>query len=130
MEASIRPLTTAQRSLAYWNAPCIREGRTPRGIPRVVVFSDSHTSVESTSRAPRAFSRAVCRAPAIEEGFWRSVTRRSRILCTVRSEVSSTEAPKIEYTSLQAVPTSCVASSVMDCSDTSRIRAVWSARST
>ena len=85
IEESTSPFTTAQRSLANWKAPCIRDGRTPRGRPSEVVFSDSHTSVESASRTPRAFSRAVSNAPATDEGFMRSVTRRSSTRCTVQS---------------------------------------------
>ena len=73
----------------------MRGGRTPRGSPRVVVFSDSHTSVDSASRTPRAFSLAVSSAPATEDGFVRSVTSRSSTRCTVRSAASTCSTPKI-----------------------------------
>ena len=108
----------------------MREGRTTRGMPRVAVFSDSHTSVDSASRTPRAFSRAAWRAPATEEGFARSVTRRSSTRCTVRSSAGTSVTPKIPYTPAQESTGSREASSVIDWSDTPRMRAVWSARST
>ncbi len=45
--------------------------------PCHVVFSVSHMSADTVSRAPRAFSRAAASAPSTDDGYWRSRPSRS-----------------------------------------------------
>ena len=76
--ASASPKTIADRSRTNRNSEC---GPYRRAIVRCcgsalwVTFSDSQISADSTSRAPRAFSRAADSAPTIELGLVRSKAR-------------------------------------------------------
>ena len=94
-----------------------------------VTLSDSQISADSTSRAPRAFSRAADSAPTIELGLVRSKasapsTRSVSAWCGSHGDpISASRFPQARRSSIHGSSTSrwvC----------TSRIRAVSSARST
>ena len=56
---STMPTARAERSRTQPKNSCILSLATLRGILAQVVFRHSHSSVETTSRARRAFSRAA-----------------------------------------------------------------------
>lgn len=70
MVASTRPETTAVRSRIQEKNRCgLAERQRPDASAFHVVLRDSHMSLETVSRARRAFSRAAPRAPVIELGL-------------------------------------------------------------
>jgi hypothetical protein len=132
MVASASPNTIAERSRTKRNSEC---GPYRRAMVRCwgsalcVTLSDSQISADSTSRAPRAFSRAEDSAPTIELGLLRS---KARVASTrsVSASDSGVGDPISASRLAQARRSSIHGSSTSRCVCTSRMRAVSSARST
>ncbi len=59
VEDSMMPTASAERSRTQSKNSCTLSVATRRGIRALVVFRHSHSSVETISRARRAFSRAA-----------------------------------------------------------------------
>jgi DNA-binding sugar fermentation-stimulating protein len=57
VEESTMPTASAARSRTHWKNSCTLSVCSRRGIRALVVFRHSHSSVETISRARRAFSR-------------------------------------------------------------------------
>ena len=130
--ASASPKTIAERSRTNRNSEC---GPYRRAIVRCcgsalwVTLSDSQISALSTSRAPRAFSRAADSAPTIELGLVRS---KASVASTrsVSASASGVGEPISASRLEQARRSSIHGSSTSRWVCTSRMRAVSSARST
>ena len=59
VDESTMPTASAERSRTHWKNSCTLSVCRRRGIRALVVLSVSHSSVETISRARRAFSRAA-----------------------------------------------------------------------
>ena len=62
VDESTMPTASAARSRTHWKNSCTLSVCRRRGIRAFVVLSVSHSSVETISRARRAFSRAAVSA--------------------------------------------------------------------
>ena len=62
VDESVTPMASAERSRTHWKNSCAFSLLMRRGIREYVVLRVSQISVETISRARRAFSRADCRA--------------------------------------------------------------------
>ena len=66
VDESTMPTASAERSRTHWKNSCTLSVCRRRGIRALVVLSVSHSSVETISRARRAFSRAAVSAYAMD----------------------------------------------------------------
>ena len=127
---SAMPLTRAARSRtqASWRAVTWSGSKPPHRFQAVLMAS--HSSVETVSRARRAFSRAARQAPAIELECSSSKTSRSQTVA-YETGASPGSRPMITWRMTRAVISSDWPVSSSICSRAaSTIRAVPSARST
>ena len=128
-ELSMIPTASAARSRTQPKNSCTLSVATLRGIRARVVLSTSHSSVLTTSRARRAFSRAAAREYAMDAGWLRSTASRASTSPRVTSWSASTSVPITLSSERQARFSSIHGSSSSSCRCTSRMRAVPSLRS-
>ncbi len=126
---SLMPTASADRSRTQAKKSCDFSLLTRRGIRARVVLRHSQSSVETISRARRAFSRAEASEVAIDAGSLRSKARLASTSSRVYSRSGSAWEPMTESRDRQARSSSIHGSSSSSCRCTSRMRAVPSARS-
>ena len=130
VDESVTPTASADRSRTHWKNSCAFSLLMRRGILEYVVLRVSQSSVDTISRARRAFSRADCTAYAMLEGFDRSTARPvSTSPRVTRTSSPGVTDPMTPMSDRQAVSSSIHGSSSSSCRCTSRMRAVPSLRS-